>query len=175
MNRYVFEEPWLSFRGRWVDRVVLPKDPWDVRRPTGQLVEELFDLGRLLPDRKFLPEPADEAQSYLIGKLKDARATIDQLQADALARAELHHESLREIDYQISRAAFSLDQFSHWGIGYNTGVDIKRNLLERELSNLRKDRRSTLLRAWEDIASVRKEFREAVAEYKSLLSRLGLL
>jgi hypothetical protein len=112
---------------------------------------------------------------YLVGKLLDTRGTIDQLAREAQARAQLHEESLREIDYQVSKAAFSLDQFSHWGIGYNTGVDFKRNHLEREISNLRKERRSTLVRTWEDIASLRKEFREAVAEYKSLLSRLGLL
>ena len=170
-----FEEPWLFWKGRWVDRVVAPKDPWDTRRPTGQLVKELFDSSRLLPERKPLPEPEDEAQAYLIGKLKDAGATIDHMEQEAVARAQLHEESVQEIDYQISKAAFSLDQFSHWGIGYNTGVDVKRNFLERELSNFRKERRSTLLRTWEDIATLRKEFREAVAEYKALLSRLGLL
>jgi len=152
-----------------------PKPAWDERRPSAELVRRLFDLGRFLPEGKALPEPEDEAQAYLIGKVKDIRSTIGQLDEEAQARAELHDESLRELDYQISRAALSLDQFRGWGVGYNTGVDIKRNQLERELSNLRKERRSALIRTWEDIANLRKEFREAVVEYRSLLSRLGLL
>lgn len=163
-----FEEPLFFEAG-------MPKPEWDERRPTGDLAKRLFDLSRFLPERKLLAEPIDEAQAYLVGKVKDTRSTIDQLEEEAIARTQLHDESLREIDYQISRAALSLDHFTGWAIGYNTGVDIKRNQLERELSSLRKERRSTLLRTWEDIGSLRKEFREAVAEYKSLLSRLGLL
>ena len=171
----LYEELWLTSEGRWADHVVSAKVPWDECRPTGGLVKTLFDLRRFLPERKPLPEPQDEAQAYLIGKLKDARSTVDQLEEEALARAKLQDESLAEIDYQISRAALSLDHFTGFGVGRNVGVDIKRNQLERELSNLRKERRSTFLRTWEDIASLRKEFREAVVEYKSLLSRLGLL
>lgn|GEM_PF-3807274 len=172
------EELWRHFD--FVEESLFPiigpaKPEWDEWKPTGLLVKSLFDLRQFLPEGKALPEPEDEAQAYLIGKLTDARSAVGQLEEEALARAQLHEESLREIDYQISRAALSLDQFTGWGIGYNTGVDIKRNQLERELSNLRRERRSTLLRTWEDIANLREEFREAVAEYKSLLNRLGLL
>ncbi len=175
VNNQFYDELWLSCEGLWADLVVSPKIPWDERKPTGELVRELFDLGRFLPERRLLPEPQDEGQAYLIGKLKDARTVVDQLAGEALARGQLQDESLSEIDYQVSRAALSLDRFAGFGVGYNTGVDIRRNQLERELSNLRKERRSTLLRTWEDIAALRKEFREAVAEYKLLLSRLGLL
>lgn len=175
MDALEYEELWFASEGFWIDQVVSPKEPWDERKPTGELVRELFDLSRLLPERKPLPIPADEAQSYLVGLLEEKAATIEQLEEEALARAQLHDESIREVDYQITKAASSLDQFTTWGIGYNTGVDIKRNFLERELSNLRKERRSTFLRAWQDIAGLRKEFREAVAEYNSLVNRLGLL
>lgn len=175
MDRWDRMELWLESEGAWADQVVSRKEPWDERKPTGKLVKELFDLGRFRPEREPVPEPVDEAQNYLIGKLKEIGSALHQLEEEALARTQLNEESVREIDYQISKAASSLDQFSHWGIGYNTGVDIKRNHLERELSNLRKERRSTFLRTWEDIAALRKEFREALAEYKSLLTRLGLL
>jgi len=175
-----YEELWryFDFVEEPLFRIIGPPKPlWDERKPTGLLVKSLFDLRQFLPlpAGKALPQPEDEAQAYLIGKLTDARSALGQLEEEALARAQLHEESLREIDYQISRAALGLDQFTGWGIGYNTGVDIKRNQLERELSNLRRERRSTLLRTWEDIANLREEFREAVAEYKSLLDRLGLL
>lgn len=139
------------------------------------MVKELFNLKRFFPEGKPLHEPQDEAQAYLIGKLKDARATVAQLQEEAVARAQLHDESIREIDYQISRAALSLDQFTGWGISHYAGIEIRRAHLERMLANFRKDRRAAFLKTWEDMASLRKEFREAVVEYKSLLNRLGLL
>ncbi|MDA2912531.1 hypothetical protein MYX77_00975 [Acidobacteriia bacterium AH_259_A11_L15] len=178
VDHQLYEELWHYFdffEQPLFLEVGMPKPPWDERKPTGDLVRKLFDLRRFLPEGKPLPEPEDEAQSYVIGKLKDSRSTIDQLEEEVLARAQLQDETLREIDYQISQAALSLDHFTGWGVGYNTGVDIKRNHLERELSNLRKERRSSLLRTWQDISSLRKEFREGVVEYKSLLSRLGLL
>jgi len=88
------EDLWLWSEGLWADQVVSPKLPWDERRPTGELVNELFALRRVLPEGKPLPEPQDEAQAYLIGKLKDARSTVAQLQEDALARAQSHDESV---------------------------------------------------------------------------------
>lgn len=168
-------EYWLASESRWADEVVSPKVPWDERRLTAELVKQLFDLGRFLPERKPLPEPEDDAQAYVVGKLKDTGSTINQLEEEALARAQLHDESIGEIDYQISRAALSLDQFTGIGISQYAGIEIRRAHLERQLANFRRDRRGAFLKTWEDIASLRKEFREAVVEYKSLLSRLGLL
>ncbi|MGH7774064.1 MAG: hypothetical protein ACREQA_17710 [Candidatus Binatia bacterium] len=177
MTNQSSEELWryFDFSEETLFPLVAPKPPWDERRPTGELVKELFDLRRVLPREKPLPEPQDEAQAYLIGKLKDARAAVAQLQEEGLARAQLHDESTREIDYQISRAALSLDQFTGIGISQYAGIEIRRAHLERQLANFRRDRRSTFLKTWEDIGKLRKEFREAVVEYKSLLSRLGLL
>ena len=92
--------PW-SWRGSWSDLVVSPKDPRDERRPTGALVKELFDLSQSLPERKPFPEPVDDAQAYVFGKLKDAQLLIDHLKEEALARFQLQEESRREIYYQI--------------------------------------------------------------------------
>lgn len=171
------EELWryFDFSEETLFPLVAPKPAWDERKPTGDLVKQLFDLPRFLPESKPLPEPEDEARAYLIGKLRDARSTVAQVQEEALARAQLHDESTREIDYQISRAAVSLDQFTGIGISHYAGVEIRRAHLERQLANFRRDRRSVFLKTWEDIAKLRKEFREAVVEYKSLLGRLGLL
>lgn len=52
-------------------------------------------------------------------------------------------------------------------MGYNTGVDVKRNHLERQLQQLRTERRAAELRTWDDLVRLRKELREAVREYES--------
>ena len=100
---------------------------------------------------------------------------LHQLQEEARARATLHDRAMHELDYQISRAAIGLTHFKDVGVGYNTGVDMRRTHLERELSQLRRERRTTLQRTWQDVASLREEFRDALAEYKSRLSRLTVL
>ena len=70
-----------------------------------------------------------------------------------------------------SRCLFSLSQFHFWGIGYNKGVDMKRNLLERQLSTLRRERRAVELKAWADIVNIRKELRRTLEEYKDAIRR----
>jgi len=165
----------LLFDGRWADQLVSRKVEWDRRRPTTELVRELFNVDDAQPERKLPAVPEDLAQAFLIGKVKDSRQTVVQLREEAVARAQLSEQTISEIDYQISRAATSLEGFTNWGVGYNSGVDIRRAHLERELSNLRRERRNLSLKAWQDVSQLRKQFREALAEYKSQLDRLGLL
>jgi cyclopropane fatty-acyl-phospholipid synthase-like methyltransferase len=81
----------------------------------------------------------------------------------------------KELDYQLSRAALSLSEFRHWGLGYNTGVDVKRNMLEKQLTDFRKEKRKTELQCWEDIISLKKDLRKILEEYKALLNRKELL
>jgi hypothetical protein len=58
-------------------------------------------------------------------------------------RIEIRSKFDKEMEYQISKAAFSLGEFKFWGLGYNTGVDVKRNKLERQLASSRKARKRT--------------------------------
>jgi len=68
-----------------------------------------------------------------------------------------------------------LSQFHFWGIGYNRGVDRKRNMLERQLTNLRRERRAVELRAWEDIVDIRKELRKVLEDYRDALRRYRMV
>lgn len=165
----------MFFDGRWADQLVSRKVEWDKRKPTAELVKELFRADEGIPARKLPTAPEDLAQAFLIGKVKDARHTVLQLREEATARAQLSEQAINEIDYQISRTTMSLEGFTNWGVGYNAGVDIRRSHLERELSNLRRERRNSTLKTWQDISQLRKQFREAIAEYKSQLDRLSLL
>ena len=69
------------------------------------------------------------------------------------------------------QAAFSLGEFKFWGLGYNTGVDVKRNMLERQLADFRREKRRIELQGWEDIIGLRKDLRKVLDEYKTLVTR----
>ena len=114
-------------------------------------------------------------ESYFSEKLDYLRDTVGQISAEITTRHEFTNKFLYQIDYQIRECAFSLSEFRFWGIGYNTGVDKKRNHLERMLSDLRKERRATELRCWEDIVSLRKDLRDTLSEYKDILRRGRIL
>lgn len=89
-------------------------------------------------------------------------------------RKNLHVESQSQVDYQISTAAQSLEEFSFFGVGYNQGIDFKRNHLERQLAIFRKERRDSRLKTWQDLSALGKELREAAAEYQDALRRYRL-
>jgi hypothetical protein len=109
--------------------------------------------------------PVDE---YLYERVEALADHIRQLREELDTRVELQDYFLSQLDYQIRESAFSLSQFSPWGVGYNSGVDVKRNFLERQLPRLREERRATELKAWQDVTDIRKELREAENEYRAM-------
>jgi len=120
-------------------------------------------------------EKPKEFAEFFTYKIKDLGKTIDQLNKEIRTRLEMKQTFDAELDYQINKAAFSLERFKFWGLGYNTGVDVKRNMLERQLADFRREKRRIELQGWEDIISLRKELREALEEYDSLLRRKNTL
>jgi len=150
-------------------------------------LEELLEsreVKDLLAELSYLPEvavppeeikPTEPLDVYFGEKLSSLRDTIDQISEEITTRHDFASNFLYQIDYQIRECAFSLSEFNSWGIGYNTGVDKKRNHLERMLNDLRKERRATELRCWEDIVAIRKDMRETLTEYKGILRRGSML
>ena len=116
-----------------------------------------------------------ELPDFFTYNLQDLRETINQINKEISTRFEMKQQFEKELDYQICKAAFSLEQFKFWGLGYNTGVDVKRNMLERQLVDFRKEKRRIELQGWGDIISLRKDLRKVLEEYKTLLKRKNML
>ena len=133
------------------------------------LIEELLSD---LDEEKESKENVFEIDRYLQNCVQTRKGRVDQIRKEMETRLEINSKFTKEINSQIRYAQFSLEQFTGWGVGYNTGVDVKRNHLERQLQQLRTDRRTSELRTWEDLISLRKELREATEEYKGA-RRLG--
>jgi hypothetical protein len=138
------------------------------------LCEELFPSEISRKSRKEKKEPKEFADFFTY-KIKDLREAIDHIKKEISVRFEMKKEFDKELDYQLSKAAFSLSEFKRWGLGYNTGVDVKRNMLEKQLTDFRREKRRTELQCWEDIISLRKDLRNTLEEYKGLLNRKELL
>ena len=131
------------------------------------LIKELFETEKVVPGKKPIQEPTD----FIENRIRDLKNTMDQINKEIYLRFEMKNKFDYELEYQLSRAAFSLSQFKFWGLGYNTGVDVKRNMLEKQLLDFRKEKRRTELQCWEDIISLRKELRMVLDEYKMLITR----
>jgi len=48
-------------------------------------------------------------------------------------------------------------------------------MLERQLTNLRREKRAVELRAWEDIVDIRKELRKVLEDYRDALRRYRMV
>ena len=131
------------------------------------LIEELFQPEKIEHEKI----PPLEASDFIENRIKDLKGTMDQINKEIYLRFEMKNKFDTELDYQISRAAFSLGQFKFWGLGYNTGVDVKRNMLERQLADFRREKRRIELQDWEDIIGLRKDLRKVLEEYKMLITR----
>lgn len=107
-----------------------------------------------------------EIESYFADRVDIVRRRLDQTRNELQTRLTLHTAFTEEIDAQIGYCQVSLEKFAGWGVGYNTGVDMKRSNLERQLQQLRSERRRTEVQAWDDVVRLRKELREALQEYR---------
>ncbi len=132
--------------------------------------EELFKLQDQATAQPGL-EPVDR---YLRSHIDDANVDVQQLRDEIVSRQRLMDRQIEELDYQVSRASFSLKQLD-FRVGYNAAVDFKRNWTERELANFRRERRNLRVRCWEDIVSLRKQLREAMKQYKDARARRELM
>lgn len=131
------------------------------RRPEVDWIEELLSK----PPASERPRGHSLVDEYLQGRAGDARDTVQELERELYVRGQLHAQSTTQLDYQITQAARALEQFRGWAVGYNRGVDEKRIELERTLRELRREKRATRVRAWDDLVRLRAELRERRREY----------
>lgn len=116
-------------------------------------------------------KPKTTLESFFLDRIYPLKKDIEELRKEINVRFKLNYHFLEEIQQQILTAETSLKEFRFWGVGYNTGVDVKRNHIERILSNLKTERRRLKLRCWEDLISLRKELRKKQDEYSLAKSR----
>jgi len=158
---------------KFADRYLLDLEIKEIKKKKKKrdLLEEL-SVQEIPKEKERKPK---ELQDFFTYRIQDLRGTIDKVNDEISNRFEMKKEFEKEIDYQIRKAAFSLKQFKFWGLGYNTGVDVKRNFLERQLADFRKEKRRTELQCWGDIISLRKDLRKVLEEYNTLLKRKNIL
>lgn len=137
------------------------------KRKKIDLLDDLIKPQEIFPDSRAQIEASD----FIENRMNDLKAKMNQINKEISLRFQMKNQFDEEIEYQISKAAFSLSHFQFWGLGYNTGVDVKRNMLEKQLVDFRKDKRRTQLQCWEDIISLRKELRALEEEYQMIARR----
>lgn len=146
-----------------------PNELYQERGSEKYLNDELFDSSLSHP------ETNDLYSEFFQNKLSSLRGQIQEIDMELETRQLIHRELITEIDHQVLSASLFLDQLKHWAIGYRVGVDMERNLWERRIADLTKEKRSERVRLWRDSVRVNEDRRELTKEYKELLKRWHLL
>jgi hypothetical protein len=145
------------------------KNHYYTRGSEKDLEEELFSY----PVRNI--DTSDLYAEFFESKLSSLRRQIREIDGDLGRRQVINRELVTEIEHQILSASLFLNQLKHWAIGYRVGVDMERNLWERNIADLTKEKRSERVRLWRDSVRVNEDRRELTKEYEELLKRRHLL
>lgn len=121
------------------------------------------------------PEASNLYSEFFLGKLASLRKQMEEIDLELEARSSIHKHLVQEIDDQILSASLFLDRLKHWAIGYRVGVDMERNLWERAIADLTKQKRTEIVRCWRDSIGLKEDRRELSREYEELLKRQCLL
>ena len=146
-----------------------PNELYQERGSEKYLNDELFDSSLSHT------ETNDLYSEFFQNKLSSLRGQIQEIDMELETRQLIHRELITEIDHQVLSASLFLDQLKHWAIGYRVGVDMERNLWERRIADLTKEKRSERVRLWRDSVRVNEDRRELTKEYEELLKRRNLL
>ncbi len=120
-------------------------------------------------------DTGDLYSEFFQNKLASIRGQIQEIDIELEIRQSIHGELTTEIDHQVLSALLFLDQLKHWAIGYRVGVDMERNLWERKVGDLLKEKRMEKLRVWRESASLKEGRRELLRDYEELVKRQRLL
>lgn len=146
-----------------------PENQYYTRGSERDIEEELFNSS--LSDTN----TTDLYAEFFQNKLTSLRWQIEEIDSELETRQVIHRELVTEIDHQILSASLFLDQLKHWAIGYRVGVDMERNLWERQVAELTKQKRMEMVRLWKDSAGLKEDRRELLTEYNVLVKRRRLL
>ena len=90
-------------------------------------------------------------------------------------RKELSNILIGEINNDIFDLKAKLFELDSWFIGRNRMIDTRRNKLEQSINELEKEKRDKETEKWQDIARLKKEFRDRFKEYKDILRRFSII
>lgn len=105
---------------------------------------------------------------WLEDKITLLNQFIDQITTDIKSRRSLNKMFLKNLNQEIREVEFQLKEIKNWQLGQNASIEQRRIHLEKELTQLKRQKREWLTQSWRDIQSLRKELRQYQGELRSL-------
>jgi hypothetical protein len=112
--------------------------------------------------------PENNSNFWLEDKIALLNQFIGQIASDIKSRRSLNKMFLKHLNQEIRDTEFQLKEIKSWQLGNNASIESRRIHLEKELTQLKRQKREWLTDSWKDIQSLRKELRQHEGELRSL-------
>lgn len=112
------------------------------------------------------PESADD---FFFDKIEKIKQVIIETISEMKNRQRLNELFIQGIDTKMANFLHQLEELKHWSLGNNPSIETRRIHLEKEVLQLEKEKRINNLTCWRDLLLLKKELREALSEYKTLI------
>jgi hypothetical protein len=111
----------------------------------------------------------ESAEGFFFDKIEVIRQAIVETISEMKSRGKLNQLFILGIDSKITNLLHDLEELKHWSLGNNPSIESRRIHLEKEILQLEKEKRINNLHCWRDLLLLKKDLREALQEYKSLM------
>ena len=114
-------------------------------------------------------------KEILTDKIGFLTQILKEIDGQIKDRANLKDVILYKLDKGICYLRTKIYEIETWGLGKNRNIDTRRAQIEKELEDLKAQKRDENRESWRDTAILRKEHREFYHEYRSALKRVKVI
>lgn len=114
-------------------------------------------------------------ENLLHEKVRSLSDILAQIALETNNREELSLKVIDKIYRHYIYLKSKLFELYGWEPGINKGIEIRRSKLEKELNTLNQEKRQEDIQCWQDIALLKKEFRDWFKQYSDLLQRVKII
>jgi len=100
---------------------------------------------------------------------------LAQIQQDMQSRKVLSDRVLHHIEQHYCYLKTKLFELYTWAMGRNRTVESRRSSLEKQLDALNQEKRLEQVKSWQDIVSLKKEWRNWFKQYCDVMQRSKII
>jgi len=117
----------------------------------------------------------DSLEGLIGDKVRCLGDMLTQIQQDMQRRTVLSEQVITRIYQHYCYVYTKVLELSTWQMGSNKTIESRRLRLEQQLDALKQETRQEQVQCWQDIALLRKEWRQWFKQYSDVMQRARII
>ena len=126
-------------------------------------------------EREHRANRTDSLEGLLMEKVRCLSDILSQIAYDIEQRTLLSHHIIGHIYRHYCYVKTGLLELYQWQLGTSRSVEQRRTGIEQQLGTLIQEKRQEQVRCWQDIAQLKKEFRQWLKQYCDVVQRVRII